>query len=211
MKKNYDVVLFDLDGTMMDTSNGVINSVQYAMEKLGRERLADEKVRKFIGPPLHAAFVEYAGMDEEKAHQAVAAYRERYAPIGVLEYTAYPGISELIRDLKKAGKKVAVATGKPEKFARIILEKEKIMDCVDFITTPELTDTKDIKPLLVKRCLEKLGRNAVMIGDRELDIHGALENGIDSIGVTYGFGSMDEFDQATYIAKNVDEIRSILI
>ena len=211
MKKDYDVVVFDLDGTMLDTSRGVINCVQYALEKLGFEKLPMETARRFVGPPLHAAFIEFVGMDEETAHKAVATYRERYAPVGVLECVAYPGILSLIRDIKAAGKKIAVATGKPEKFARICLGKEGIMECVDFITTPELTDTKDIKPLLVKRCLDRLGENAVMIGDRDLDINGAQENHIDSIGVTYGFGAAEEFTGATYIAENVEEIRKILL
>ena len=210
--KHYDCVIFDLDGTIMDTSDGVTRSVQYALRQMGLPDDDMERIRKFIGPPLYEAFSEFYGMNDADATEAVRQYRVRYADIGVLEYTPYEGMIELIGDLHAAGVKVGIATGQPERFSRIILEKSGLDRVVDMLITPNLGDKKQDKPEMVRAVMDKLGENAIMIGDRCFDIEGAAANGIDSVGVLQGFGSREELEAsgATYIVNGAAELRDIL-
>lgn len=210
--KKYDCVIFDMDGTIMDTSTGVIRSVQYALRQMGQPDDDMERIRKFIGPPLYEAFSEYYGMNDADATEAVRQYRVRYADVGVLEYTPYEGMIELIRDIRKAGMKVGIATGKPEKFTRIILDHSGLTEYVDMLITPNLSDKKQDKPEMVRAIMEALGHNAVMIGDRCFDMEGAAANGIDSIGVLQGFGTKEELEKsgASYVVQGAGEIRAIL-
>ena len=211
-ERKYDCVIFDMDGTIMDTSDGVMRSVQYALRQMGRPDDDLERIRKFIGPPLYEAFSEYYGMSDEDATEAVRQYRVRYADIGVLEYTPYEGMLELIADIKSAGMKVGIATGKPEKFTRVILQHSGLEKHVDMLITPNLGDKKQDKPEMVRAIMEKLGAKAVMIGDRCFDMEGAVANGIDCIGVTQGFGSYEELKEsgATYVVEGAEGIRDIL-
>ena len=211
-ERKYDCVIFDMDGTIMDTSDGVMRSVRYALRQMGRPDDDLERIRKFIGPPLYEAFSEYYGMSDEDATEAVRQYRVRYADIGVLEYTPYEGMLELIADIKSAGMKVGIATGKPEKFTRVILQHSGLEKHVDMLITPNLGDKKQDKPEMVRAIMEKLGAKAVMIGDRCFDMEGAVANGIDCIGVTQGFGSYEELKEsgATYVVEGAEGIRDIL-
>ena len=212
MSRRYDCVIFDLDGTVMDTSEGVIRSVQYALRGMGLPDDDMARIRRFIGPPLHQAFSEYYGMNDADATEAVRLYRVRYADVGVLEYTPYPGMPELIREIRAAGMKVGIATGKPEKFTRVILRDAGLDGCVDRLVTPKLSDKRQDKPAMVRAILEACGGNAVMVGDRKFDIEGAAANGIDSIGVLQGFGSRQELEEsgATFIVQGAQDIRRIL-
>ena len=211
-ERKYDCVIFDMDGTIMDTSEGVMRSVQYALRKMGLPDDDLERIRRFIGPPLYEAFSEYYGMNDADATEAVRQYRVRYADIGVLEYTPYAGMIELIADIRRAGMKVGIATGKPEKFTRVILQHSGLEEYVDMLITPNLGDKKQDKPEMVRAIMEKLGKMAVMIGDRCFDMEGAIANGIDCIGVTQGFGSYEELkgSGATYIVEGAAGIRGIL-
>lgn len=213
VSRRYDVVIFDLDGTLMDTSLGVMRSVQYALRAMGLPDGDLDTIRRFIGPPLHASFVQFYGMCDEEAAEAVAHYRERYARQGVLEYKPYPGMAELIRELTAAGTKVCVATGKPEKFSRIILEREGLLSHIERLLTPSLSDTRDNKPEMVRAILAACGRNALMVGDRCFDIQGARANGIDSAGVLHGFGGREELERsgATFIVEGARDLRGILL
>ncbi len=212
MANRYDCVIFDMDGTVMDTSCGVMRSVQYALREMGLPDDDLERIRKFIGPPLYEAFSEYYGMNDADATEAVRLYRVRYADIGVLEYTPYDGMIDLIRDIKAAGMKVGVATGKPEKFTSIILKHSGLEQYVDMLVTPNLSDKKQDKPEMIRAIMDKLGEKAIMVGDRCFDIEGAVANGIDSVGVTQGFGSYEELKAAgaTQIVEGAKELRGIL-
>ena len=212
MERRYDCVIFDLDGTVMDTSTGVIRSVQYALRGMGLPDDDMERIRRFIGPPLHEAFVEFYGMSDADAAEAVRLYRVRYADVGVLEYTPYPGMLALIREIRAAGMKVGIATGKPEKFTRVILKDAGIEDCVDMLVTPSLSDKKQDKPGMVRAIMDACGENAVMVGDRRFDMEGAVANGIDCIGVLQGFGGRQELEEsgATFIVQGAQGIRRIL-
>ena len=211
-ERKYDCVIFDMDGTIMDTSEGVMRSVQYALRKMGLPDDDLERIRRFIGPPLYEAFSEYYGMNDADATEAVRQYRVRYADIGVLEYTPYAGMIELIADIRRAGMKVGIATGKPEKFTRVILQHSGLEKYVDMLITPNLGDKKQDKPEMVRAIMEKLGQKAVMIGDRCFDMEGAKANGIDCIGVTQGFGSEEELREsgASCIVEGAQGIRAIL-
>lgn len=212
MEHRYECVILDMDGTIMDTSLGVMRSVQYALREMGLPDDDMERIRRFIGPPLHQAFSEYYNMNDAQATEAVRLYRVRYAEIGVLEYTPYPGMTQLIRDCKAAGIKVGIATGKPEVFTRRILDHAHLTEWVDALITPKLTDKQQDKPQMVRSIMEQCGENAVMIGDRCFDMEGAVANGIDCIGVLHGFGSRAELEasHATYLAEDAAQIRSIL-
>lgn len=213
MRKHYDCVIFDLDGTLMDTSVGVIKSVQYALDKLNLPSDDISRIRRFIGPPLHESFSQFYGMDDQLTAKAVAFYRERYSQEGVLEYTPFAGMVQLIKDIKASGRKVGIATGKPEVFARVILEKEGLMAYIDKMVTPSLSDTQDNKPKMVRTVMDVCGDNALMVGDRCFDIDGANANGIDSAGVLQGFGGRQELEQcgATYIVMGAQELRDIIL
>ena len=118
----YKAILFDLDGTLTDSGEGITKSVQYALEKVGKPEPDLQKLRVFVGPPLLEQFQEYAGIDEETARKAVEIYRERYAPVGIYENELYPGIPEMLSGLKQRGYKLAIASSKPENFVKLVAE-----------------------------------------------------------------------------------------
>ena len=210
--RRYDCLIFDLDGTLMDTSLGIIRSVQYALRGM---RLPDDdlaRIRRFIGPPLHAAFSELYGMDDAQATEAVRLYRERYETKGVYEYEPYPVMMELLRDLHASGVRLAVATGKPERFSRILLEREGILPLLEMLVAPDPSEKTDSKPAMVRAVLERLGRNALMVGDRCFDIRGARANGIDAAGILHGFGSEAELREsgATFLVRGAADLRALI-
>ncbi len=215
----YEYLLFDVDGTLFDTARGVTRSVQYALEKMGYPALPPETLRRFIGPPLVDGFMEYCGFSSEDAHRATAFYRERYSVKGMFEVEPYAGIEDLLRDLCRSGRTLAVATGKPLVYSGKILEKYGFDQYFSAIATPELDGRRGTKYELISCILEQLGiaREAygrvVMIGDRHFDIVGAHEVGIAGIGVRYGFSEPGEFEAigTEYIVDTVSELRRLLL
>lgn len=214
--KNKEYILFDLDGTITDSSDGIINSTRYALRKFGIEEYDIKKLYKFIGPPLIDVFMEYYGFSREKAIKAVKHYREYYTEKGIFENRLYSGIKELLKELSKNGKKVILATSKPEKFAKEILkhfEIDKYFCFVGGATMDEKRSEKEeVLDYILKEC--KISpHNAVMIGDRKFDIIGAHAFGIEAVGVLYGFGSEEELKdyKADHIAASPEELKKILI
>ena len=140
-------------------------------------------------------------------------YRERYETKGVLEYEPYPGMAELLRDLHASGVRLAVATGKPERFSRILLEREGILPLLEMLVAPDPSEKTDSKPAMVRAVLERLGRNALMVGDRCFDIRGARANGIDAAGILHGFGSEAELREsgATFLVRGAADLRALII
>ena len=188
-------ILFDLDGTLTDPALGITKSVRHALEKMGRETGELSEYKKFIGPPLRNSFRKWYGMTAEEAEQAVSYYREYFAPTGIFENRVYDGIPSLLEKLKADGYGVALATSKPEVFAKRILEKFDLMKYFDFAGGSELDGTREEKSEVVKYVLENTGcapGDALMIGDRENDVLGALANGVRAIGVLYGYGTRGE-------------------
>ena len=217
MNNNFEYILFDLDGTITDSGEGITKSVQYALKYFDILVNNLEELRKFIGPPLKESFKEYYKFDEEKANIALVKYREYYADKGIYENDLYDGIIEVLDKLKQNGKTIILATSKPEVYAKQILEYFKIDKYFTFVAGSDFEETRVRKGDVIKYALEgaKISElsKVIMVGDREHDIIGAKENNIKSIGVLYGYGDVIELTQARaeYIAKNPKEILDIIL
>lgn len=215
--KNYDVVLFDLDGTLTDSAAGIIKSVAYALDKWGIQDYDYDQLLEFVGPPLHDSFVKYFGLSQAESYEIVDMYREYYKAKGIFENIVYTGIPALLADLQAAGKTILLSTSKPEIFARQILKYYDLDKYFTYIAGANLDGTRVKKAEVVAYALESAAitnvENAVLVGDREYDIFGARENGMDSIAVTYGYGSPEELATAKpdFTVDNVGEIAQILL
>ena len=215
--KKYDVILFDLDGTLTDSSPGIINSIVYALKKYNIRVENTDDLRKFLGPPLHESFRDFYGFDDEKSMEAVGFYREYFSNKGLLENEVYSGIREMLEDLKDNGKRLILATSKPQPFTDRIMEHFDLAKYFEFIAGSNMDGTRSKKAEVIVYALESCNitdkSNVVMVGDREHDIIGAKTVGIDSIGVEYGYGDYDELSDAgaTCIVKTVEELKELLI
>lgn len=213
----YNTVLFDLDGTLTDPGEGITNSVAYALKKYGIEVKDKAALYKFIGPPLVDSFMEYYGFSKEKAMQAVAYYREYFSTKGLYENKLYSGTVDILENLKKAGKKIVLATSKPEKFAREILKYFDLTDYFDFVAGASMDEKRSSKDAVIAYALEKCPyiekSTAVMVGDREHDVLGAKVFGIGCIGVLYGYGGKEELKVAgaKYIAESPQEVLKFIM
>lgn len=210
---SWDVVLFDLDGTLTDSGLGVGNGVLYALEKMGFAKPNDTQLKKYLGPPLWTSFSDYAGMDEAQTIEAVRLYREYYNEIGAYENSVYPGIPELLTKLVADGKRLAVATSKVDYAAVNILQHFNMDHFFDVIAgSDETGELRGTKALVIGHALTELrmcdGTSIVMIGDRQHDILGAKELGIPGIGVLYGYGDRAELEGAGAIevVSNVSDL-----
>lgn len=214
----YQIVLFDLDGTVTDSGPGIMNSVQYALAKFGILNPDRAVLRRFVGPPLSDSFERFYGLSQSEAAKAVDYYREYYRAGGIFENEVYEGIRELLQELKKGGCKVYLATSKPQVFSEQILEHFEISSYFDGVVGSFLDGTRVDKSEVVAEALRLAGvtsktcSSAVMIGDREYDIHGAHKLGISAIGVLYGYGSREELEKAgaEQIADSPKELLKIL-
>lgn len=211
----YKYLLFDLDGTLTDPSIGITNSVAYALSKFGINVEDKRTLYKFIGPPLVDAFSEYYGFSKEDSEKATAFYRETFSVKGLFENRVYDGVVEMLEALKNAGKRLIIATSKPEPFTMKILKHFDLLKYFDFVAAATFDASRNSKDKVIAYALQSLDikdrSEVVMIGDRHHDIDGAKENGIDSIGVLWGFGSREELEtaDATYIAESIDDLISI--
>jgi len=192
-------VIFDLDGTLTQSEEGIWNSVKYAAEKLGFPEPDAATLRKFIGPPLGYSFREYMGMDDATADKAVETYRERYNAVGLFENRVFPGIRRLMRTLKQEGWYIGIATGKPQTTSERVVAHFGLDKFVQKICGPTAGHGAE-KVDLIKNALPE-GWNAEtddiwMVGDRKFDVEGAIGAGVKSIGVGYGYGSEEELRAA---------------
>ena len=194
-----ETVLFDLDGTLTDSGLGITKGVQYALGQLGYDVPPRESLFSFIGPPLHKSFQRHCGVDAAGAAEAVRQFRVCYNEMGgILENEVYPGVRELLRDLKAAGKRLMVATSKPQAAAEKVMRHFGLDEFV-----PEIIggtdDTRNTKGKVIAYALREYGvdpTTAVMVGDREHDILGAAENNLPAIGITWGYGDRAELETA---------------
>ena len=213
----YDYILFDLDGTLTDPGIGITNSVMYALKKFNIEVPDRSALYKFIGPPLKGSFEEFYHFTPDQSEQAVSFYREYFRKQGMLENMVYDGIPEILDHLKANGKKLIVATSKPEAFTLEILRHFRLYDYFDFIAGATMDDTRNKKADIIRYALESCNitdkSSAIMIGDRKHDIIGAKENGLDSIGVLFGYGDRKELTVAgaTFIAASAAEVESLIL
>lgn len=211
----YDIILFDLDGTLTDPGLGITNSVAYALRYYGIEVEDRKSLYTFIGPPLGDSFMKYYGFSEEKAMEAIGVYREYFRDKGLYENEVYEGVRELLEKIKASGRKIVLATSKPEEFSVRILEHFDLMKYFDVVAGASMDEKRNKKGDVIKYAMEKGGftaEKAIMIGDREHDVFGAKENDLPSIGVLYGYGSEDELKNAgaDYIAETVEDIYDLL-
>ena len=206
MKKT---VLFDLDGTLTDSGEGIINCAALALEHFGLEVPSREEMRVFVGPPLHETFRRF-GVPVDKTDEAIRVYRSRYVPTGMFENTPYPGIQALLEALKKEGYTLYVATSKPEEMSVTILERFGLAPFFDRICGASTDSSRSTKDAVIAYLLEQSGakEDMVMVGDTKYDVLGAKAHGIPAIGVSWGYGSVEEMREAgaVGIADSMEEL-----
>ena len=210
MKK---IILFDLDGTLTDSGEGIINCATLALEHFGLAVPDRETMRQFVGPPLRDTFVKF-GVPADKAEEAVAVYRSRYVPIGKYENEPYSGIRELLEKLQAEGHTLYVATSKPEELSIDILNKFDLAKYFDRICGATLDGSRDEKAQVIAYLLEQTGskENAIMVGDTAFDVLGAAAHGIPTIGVAWGYGKISDMQAAgaKSIAHTMNELYALL-
>ena len=213
----YKAIFFDLDGTLTNPEEGIVNSIRFAAEFYGLKNVEELKpgFRKYIGPPLLDTFIELLGPDVEKAEAAVAKYRERFAPIGLYENEIYPGVKETLEKLKSMGYILCTASSKPQKFVDTILEHFEVKKYFDFVGGATMDGRIGKKEDVIDYVLKETGfapAQVLMVGDRMFDLEGAAEFGMDAVGVLYGFGSREELEKCKNIAiiENISELINIL-
>jgi len=209
-------ILFDLDGTIIDSSEGIMKAFKYALEYFNI-KVDDNSIRKLIGIPINEMFSRTCDLKPEQIEIGIKKYREYYSTKGISENSLYDGMKELLIDLKNEGKRLIIATSKPAVYAEKILEEQKIKDCFDFISGATLDGSRRKKEDVIAYAINNIDsiklEECIMIGDRSEDIKGAKSNNIKSIGVTYGFGTKEELSEsnADYIVTKVDDIKRIVI
>ena len=207
-------ILFDLDGTLTDSGEGIINCAILALEHYGLPIPSREEMRVFVGPPLHESFINH-GVPADKADEAIKIYRSRYIPIGAYENTPYPGIREVLEALKAAGHTLYVATSKPEEMSVKILQHFDLAKYFDRICGATMDTSRSSKEAVIAYLLEQNGRadNMIMVGDTRFDILGAREHGIPAIGVSWGYGKVEDMEAAgaKAIAHSMEELLSLVL
>lgn len=210
MKKT---ILFDLDGTLTDSGEGIINCVIYALERFGLPIPPRDSLRYFVGPPLHESFVKQ-GVPADRAEEAVAVYRERYVPTGMFENTPYPGVRELLEQLKAEGYTLYVASSKPEWMCVEILEHFDLAQYFAQICGATMDTSRTNKEAVIEYLIQENGKtdNMLMVGDTKFDVLGAKAHGIPCIGVSWGYGIVADIQQAgaAAVAYTMDELYQIL-
>lgn len=210
--KQFEYILFDLDGTVTDPKTGITKSIAYALEHFGITVEDLDELTKCIGPPLKESFMQYYGFNELEADRAIAKYREYFGTTGLYENAVYAGMEHLLKTLADRDKTLMIATSKPTVYAVKILEHFGLMRYFQFISGSELDGTRTKKSEVIAHALEQNAvtdlSGVVMVGDRKHDILGAKEIGIASVGVLYGYGSLSELQNsgADFIAEGVGDL-----
>lgn len=208
-------ILFDLDGTLTDPFLGITRSVAYSLKSFGIEVDDLETLKPFIGPPLDASFREYYHMDEAQSWKAVEKYREYFSKKGLFENKVYEGMEDFLQSLLNMDMKLYVCTSKPEVFAKEILDHFSLTPYFTGIYGATLDGSLKNKGDVIAHCIKQEQLNiqdCMMVGDRQHDIVGAHQNQIPCIGVLYGYGSLEEFQEyhCDYIAKDLIELKKII-
>ncbi len=207
----YTTILFDLDGTLTDPYLGITNSIMYALEKLGREIPPRETLLSFIGPPLYDEFRRKFGMDDAEANEAVRLYREYFPVKGLYENAVIDGAEQLLAVLKLRGKKVCLATSKPEPYAREILRYFGLLNYFDFVGAAQLDGSISTKTEVLRHVLSSTGaqpEECLLVGDRMHDVEGAHAAGMKCVGFLAGYGSREELTEygADYLAETLPDV-----
>lgn len=211
----FKYILFDFDGTLVDSSEGIFKSLTYAFENMGHGTPSEELLKKFVGPPLHYSFTNFCGFSSEHAYEMTDKYRERYKVKGYLENRVYDGIPEMLEKLQNEGYILGTASSKPIKFIDDICTQRDIKKYFAHIGGTQFDNIKESKTVVIENAMKALGgnkSNTLMVGDRLFDIQGAHEAGIPCCAVLFGFGDRPEFEEykAEYIIKKPQDIFDIL-
>lgn len=217
----YNYILFDLDGTITEPFKGISGGIIHALNKFGVEVPENSTLRKFIGPPLRDSFRDFCGFTAEQAEEATVYYREYYSVNGLVENDIMLGMDEALKILNEQGYKLYVATSKPEKYAKIILDNLGLLSYFDIVAGASFDGSRDKKELVIEYLLEQIKEKyedfdltqAIMVGDRHFDINGAKYFNMDSVGVTFGYGDYEELSQAgaTYVVDTAQELVDIIV
>ena len=209
---SYRYAFFDLDGTLIDSSPGIFNSIRYTAKKMGLVPPSEAQMTAFIGPPVVKSFARHYGLSEEDSACTIDIYREYYADTGVLECDLYEGIRDLLDQLNARGIPCVLATCKPHVYAERIIQHFDLLDKFAFLSGPELDGTRNEKSEVIVHAMEKLGitdrKEILMIGDRDNDMLGAKRAGVDAAGALWGFGSAEELTEtgAKYICQTPTDL-----
>ena len=215
MINNYKYLFFDLDGTLTDSAEGIINCMKYALTAMGRN--IPDDMNRFLGPPLYESFDKFCGMNDEEVLEAVRIFRERYSTVGLFENRVYDGIPEMLERLRLGDKQLYVATSKPEVYAKRILDKFGLSHYFHVIGGADINGTRNNKWEVIEYVLENAGitdRNSVlMIGDRRQDVLGAHKTGLKCLGTLWGYGTIEELTEAgaDFIAHTPQEAADMLL
>ena len=208
--------LFDFDGTLFDSSDGILNAIAYAVGELGLKPLSDSHLRRFIGPPLSMSFGKYCGLDKKASEEAIRLLRVYYKEYGILQADPYPGIRIMVNELLTRNKKLYIATSKPTLFAEQILDRYGIRDAFEMIQgsglVGDIMEKTEIMHAICDKAPELKPGKSIMVGDTTHDIHGAHNVGMPSIAVLYGFGTTKDLLRArpTQLAESVSTLREIV-
>ena len=210
-------ILFDLDGTLINSKPGITKCAQYALAAFGIEEPDLDKLEFFIGPPLVESFQKHYGFAPDQARLAVDKYRERYHAVGIFECELYPGVEEALRTLKNAGYRIAMASSKPEVSCRQILEHFGLISYFDEVAGATLDGRLDSKISVLREVMRRMEitdvSEACLVGDTRFDVLGAKEAGMDCLGVTYGFGTKEELLAcgAVAVVNSMEEVRKYFV
>ncbi len=221
----YRFLLFDLDGTVTDSGPGIMNAAQIALSRYNIEETDSERLRLFVGPPLDKSFMERYGFSEEQAWEAIGYFREYYNKTGIFENSVYPGMDNLLKELKEAGYVLAIASSKPIVLIHRVLGHFDIDKYFDVVVGCELDGTRSKKSEVIEEVIRQLSELAlerglsevkelsIMIGDRCYDVEGAHSFGMPCVGVLYGYGSREEMEEAgaDYITETVETLGELFL
>ncbi len=212
----FQYILFDLDGTLTDPKEGITKCVQYALAAEGIDEPDLDKLIPFIGPPLLDSFMEFYGFDVEQGKRAVEKYRERFCVTGIFENEIFPGIADMLSELKAAGCKLSIASSKPTELVERILVHFDIKQYFDYVVGSEMDGRRTKKEEVVEeaiRLLQPVKEQTAMVGDRKFDIEGARAFGLTGVGVSFGYAEENELEEAgaDYIVDTVDELKNLLL
>ncbi len=213
----YSCILFDFDGTVVNTGEGILKSLQYSFKEMGQSVPSMEELKKFIGPPVYYSYTHFYNVSEEDVGTYIKKYRERYKEKGIYESELYTGIKELLFELKNMGILLGIASSKPEHLIYSVADYLGITQMFDVVVGVKVDDSNhSSKTGLILEAINQLNisdkKNVLMVGDRCFDIDGATGAGVDSCGALWGFGSEEEFKahNATYIVENPADIINLL-
>lgn len=214
--KNYEYILFDLDGTLLDSKKGIVNCIKYALDSKGI-KYTDDVLDKMIGPPFRVSMHDFLGLERDIIEELITLYRGRYAAGGWRECSIFDGVEDMLKSLLVAGKKLGLATSKPLKYARIMMDEMGLSKYFHFIGGASSDLSRELKCDIIQMNLDKMNitdkSKVLMVGDRLYDIEGAKICGVDCAAVLYGYGSREEFEKwgANYILSTPDDVVSLVV